>query len=155
MTRQPIHAETTDGNEQLTVFPESEAVDRTPITSPTHATGTVLTEDMGGNQVCPHRTIRSSATSQFKKNAETPVIAPRYSVGQWPRRWLVSPSPHQTCWCLPQWPCCHLMAQKLAFHSPIGRQSPPGCSPCTQSSTGDTCAIPLAASCRSSSFPCY
>lgn len=36
---------------------------------------------MGGNQVCPHRTIRSSATSQFKKNAETPVIAPRYSVG--------------------------------------------------------------------------
>lgn len=82
MTRQPIHAETTDGNEQLTVFPESEAVDRTPITSPTHATGTVLTEDMGGNQVCPHRTIRSSATSQFKKNAETPVIAPRYSVGQ-------------------------------------------------------------------------
>ena len=26
------------------------------------------------------------------------------------------------------------VAQKLAFHSPIGRQSPPGCSPCTQSS---------------------
>lgn len=40
----------------------------------------------------------------------------------------------------------------LPYWTPI---SPPGCSPCTQSSTGDTCAIPHAASCRSSSFPCY
>lgn len=44
---------------------------------------------------------------------------------------------------------------KIGIPLPIGRQSPLGCSPCTQSSTGDTCAIPHAASCRSSSFPCY